>query len=79
MYESHNLLQPITENITEWQFAELVLAMHVCSELYGNGLNGSIPETLGNLTNLISLDLWDNLLTGEIPTTLGSVSTLRYL
>jgi hypothetical protein len=52
--------------------------MHVCSELYGSRLNGSIPETLGNLTNLISLDLLVNLLTGPIPSTLGSISTMRY-
>ncbi|KAL6890283.1 hypothetical protein ACP4OV_009046 [Aristida adscensionis] len=48
-------------------------------ELYGNSLNGTIPEALGNLTKLISLDLWGNLLTGPIPTSLGFISTLRFL
>jgi hypothetical protein len=47
--------------------------------LYGNSLIGPIPAILGNLTNLISLDLWENQLTGPIPTSLGTISTLRFL
>jgi hypothetical protein len=51
----------------------------VCSELYDNSLNGTIPATLGNLSKLISLDLYENQLTGEIPVTLGAIGTLRFL
>ncbi|TVT96900.1 hypothetical protein EJB05_57866, partial [Eragrostis curvula] len=42
-----------------------------------NGLNGSIPTTLGKLNNLVNLDLEDNLLSGTIlPASLG-VNTLK--
>ncbi|TVU25303.1 hypothetical protein EJB05_27795, partial [Eragrostis curvula] len=37
-----------------------------------NGLNGSIPTTLGKLNNLVNLDLEDNLLSGTIPAWLGA-------
>ncbi|TVU25265.1 hypothetical protein EJB05_27756, partial [Eragrostis curvula] len=46
-------------------------------ELFGNGLNGSIPTTLGKLSNLISLDLQDNLLSGTIPASLGAINRLK--
>ncbi|TVU25302.1 hypothetical protein EJB05_27794, partial [Eragrostis curvula] len=43
----------------------------------GNGLNGSIPTTLGKLNNLVNLDLEDNLLSGTIlPASLG-INTLK--
>jgi Leucine-rich repeat (LRR) protein len=36
--------------------------------LYGNQLNGNIPESLGDLSNLISLDIsYNNSLSGSIP------------
>ena len=35
--------------------------------LYGQGLTGSIPSSIGNLTNLSYLYLGYNQLTGEIP------------
>ena len=36
--------------------------------LESNGLTGSIPPEIGNLTNLGWLDLYSNQLAGEIPT-----------
>ena len=47
--------------------------------LYDNQLNGSIPSSLGNLSNLIYLFLHDNQLTGSIPPTLGNLSNLHGL
>ena len=44
-----------------------------------NGLQGTIPPALGDLTNLESLDLSDNQLRGEIPPTLGSLANLDSL
>ena len=45
----------------------------------GNGLRGTIPEALGQLNNLESLDFADNELTGPIPETLGQLNNLQAL
>ncbi|KAB2047795.1 hypothetical protein ES319_A13G071100v1 [Gossypium barbadense] len=47
--------------------------------LSGSNISGIIPEELGNLTNLVSLDLYLNNLSGGIPTTLGKLTKLRFL
>ncbi len=47
--------------------------------LYGNGLRGSIPPELGNLTSLISLSLDTNELSGTIPNELGKLTNLKQL
>ncbi|MDE0080174.1 MAG: hypothetical protein OXO50_21830, partial [Caldilineaceae bacterium] len=44
-----------------------------------NGLSGSIPPELGNLTELESLGLADNRLSGEIPPELGNLIYLESL
>ena len=44
-----------------------------------NGLSGSIPPELGNLSNLETLRLRLNELTGSIPAELGNLSNLVYL
>ena len=44
-----------------------------------NGLTGSIPSELGNLSNLTSLTLISNDLTGSIPSELGNLSNLTTL
>ena len=45
-------------------------------QLFRNNLNGSIPRELGNLTNLVDLNLNINNLTGSIPRELGSLTNL---
>ena len=47
--------------------------------LYNNQLSGSIPEELGNLSNLTVLYLNNNQLTGSIPEELGNLSNLTVL
>ena len=47
--------------------------------LTGNGLTGSIPSSLGSLTNLLFLSLSNNDLTGSIPSSLGSLTNLQEL
>jgi len=47
--------------------------------LPSNNLNGTIPSSLGNITNLTTLDLRINELNGGIPSSLGSLSNLAYL
>ena len=44
-----------------------------------NGLRGTLPAALGNLSNLIYLNLWGNQLTGAIPSQIGSLSNLETL
>ena len=44
-----------------------------------NGLSGTIPTELGNLTNLQSLNLWNNDLSGTIPAELGNLANLQWL
>jgi len=48
-------------------------------DLPNNNLNGTIPTTLGNITNLTNLDLDNNELTAGIPSSLGNLSDLTYL
>lgn len=44
-----------------------------------NNLVGSIPEEIGNLIELYTLDLSGNTLTGEIPSSIGNMHILGYL
>ena len=47
--------------------------------LHGNQLSGSMPPSLGNLTNLRELYLYYNQLSGEIPPSLGNLTNLTVL
>ena len=48
-------------------------------ELSGNDLTGEIPPELGNLTDLLFLNIHADNLTGEIPPELGNLTNLQYL
>lgn len=45
-------------------------------DLGGNGLTGTLPDDLGDLTTVTSLDLSDNALTGAIPAALARMTAL---
>ena len=47
--------------------------------LWENGLSGTIPTQLGNLTSLKSLNLGENQLSGSIPSELGNLTNLGSL
>ena len=47
--------------------------------LYDNELTGTIPASLGDLSNLTALSLYRNELTGSIPGELGGMTSLQYL
>ncbi|XP_031101768.1 receptor-like protein 43 [Ipomoea triloba] len=45
----------------------------------GNKFNGSIPPTIGDLSNLVFLDLSNNRFDGSIPPQIGKLRELQYL
>ena len=47
--------------------------------MFDSGLTGPIPRELGNLTNLIGLDLGGNALSGSVPSNLGNLTKLESL
>nr|GMD44842.1 BRASSINOSTEROID INSENSITIVE 1-associated receptor kinase 1-like [Ipomoea batatas] len=53
--------------------------LYLPRELYKNNIQGTIPEELGNLKNLISLDLYNNNISGTIPPSLGKLKSLVFL
>ena len=46
---------------------------------YSNYLGGSLPSSLGNLTNLQQLNLTFNHISGSIPSSLGNLTNLTFL
>lgn len=58
---------------------ELIGVRLLYRELYMNNLVGSVPQELGGLKSLISLDLYHNNLTGPIPSSLSNLSNLKFL
>ncbi|KAL8240936.1 hypothetical protein R6Q59_014291 [Mikania micrantha] len=44
-----------------------------------SGLSGTLPPQLGNLNNLVNIDLYGNSISGLIPDTLGNLSSLQTL
>ena len=48
-------------------------------DLSTNRLSGSLPSSLGNLTNLEVLWLYDNQLSGSLPSSLGNLTNLEVL
>lgn len=60
--------------------AILLFTIDTCDrELYSNHFSGGIPQELGNLSKLVSLDLYLNNLTGPIPNSFGNLTSLGYL
>ena len=46
-----------------------------------NQLNGNLTKftTLGNLRNLVTLDLYENAMTGDVPASIQNLTSLQYL
>ena len=70
----------LTKPIDTWK--GIILDANGCvKEIYlpFNNLNGSLPQTIGNLTSLQSLGLMDSLIVGNLPSSLGNLSNLQTL
>lgn len=75
------LVNDNTSDVSKW-FGVTVIDNKV-ARLYilGNNLNGSLPESIGNLTNLTDLRIFrcGDQLTGPIPDSIGNLINLTYL
>lgn len=49
------------------------------SLLQNNNITGSIPQEIGRLSKLKTLDVSSNFFTGGIPSSLGHLKSLQYL
>ena len=61
-----------------WGQTYLIEETDTLSLLYDNGVTGSIPPEIGNLTNLTWLYLRGNNLTGSIPPEIGNLTNLTF-
>ena len=65
--------------IDEWKGVELANGQVVGLRMSSEGIVGTIPSELGNLSNLRDLSLNGNQLTGGIPSELGNLANLQGL
>ena len=56
-----------------------LIIMHVCRLLQNNAISGPIPDSIGKLEKLETLDLSHNKFDGGIPSSLGGLKKLNYL
>jgi Leucine-rich repeat (LRR) protein len=69
-----------SNSVCTWQYVRCDEANSIVElTLETNQLSGTIPSSLGQLTNLRSFDLYNNKLSGTIPSSLGQLTNLRLL
>ena len=66
-------------SIGDWKGIEILNNRVVGIDMSSQGLSGTIPSELGNLSGLVWLELNQNELTGTIPPELGELANLRTL
>jgi hypothetical protein len=57
----------------------LLLTLPSCSAFSRNGLSGTIPSSIGELTAVTAMYLDNNELTGRIPSEIAKLKKLAYL
>jgi Leucine-rich repeat (LRR) protein len=67
------------EPVSNWQGITVEEGKVQTIRIYGNNLEGNIPESIGNLTGLESLDIAINLLSGPLPNSLENLTNLKEL
>ena len=65
--------------LDDWYGVLTIAGRVVELALIGNRLSGTIPSSLGGLTNLARLELSGNQLSGTIPSSLGGLTNLEWL
>ena len=69
----------LTAAVSTWSGVTVVNNKVVALSLINNNLNGSIPASIGQLTDLATLNLHNNNLSGAVPNSLGTIKTLKSL
>ena len=71
---SNDVIEPLELGVQIWENGRITLL-----KCYNKGLSGSIPESIGNLTELTQLTFKGNNLSGEIPESIGYLTKLTQL
>lgn len=69
----------ITTAVSTWNGVTVVDNKVVALSLINNNLNGTIPASIGQLTDLATLNFHNNNLNGAVPNSLGNIKTLKSL
>ncbi|MFT5103195.1 MAG: hypothetical protein ACI86C_000847 [Candidatus Latescibacterota bacterium] len=65
--------------VAEWNGVSITDNKVTGISLLFNNIQGSIPNSIGDLTNLVTLELAFNNINGEIPSTIGNLTKLEVL
>lgn len=69
----------LTSPISTWSGVTLKDDKVVALDLSFNNLTGTLPNELGDLVNLESLNLFRNNISGNIPSSIGKLNNLKHL
>jgi len=58
---------------------QLIQTYFLCRLLSGNKLSGSLPDELGNLTNLNRLQVDENQLSGPVPKSFANLVLIKHM
>jgi len=77
--ENWNSSWKLNQPVSEWQGITLENDKVTGITLLFNNVEGTIPSSIENLTNLETLELSFNKINGELPTTIGNLKNLEIL
>tara|TARA_R100001369_G_scaffold44024_1_gene70125 strand:+ start:2436 stop:3146 length:711 start_codon:yes stop_codon:yes gene_type:complete len=77
--ENWNSTWELNQPVSEWEGVTLENNKVKGITLLFNNVEGTIPSSIGNLSNLETLELSFNKISGELPTTIGNLTNLEVL